>query len=97
MKPDTNLPAEPRPGTVSRIYPASLQRVFFAWTMAENLKTWFCPDGFSVGETRVEFRIGGAVDVCIQTPDHEVHRVRGHIDLRRAIDRTLERISRKTV
>ena len=50
-----------RPLRVSRIFSAPRETVFKAWSSADHVKRWFCPNGYSVPEAAVEMRVGGAV------------------------------------
>ncbi|GAB3428178.1 hypothetical protein GCM10027320_06190 [Massilia solisilvae] len=63
---------------VSRVFPASREQVFAAWSSAEHVKHWFCPQGFTVPHATVEFHPGGAFDVCMRAPDGQEHWTRGH-------------------
>jgi uncharacterized protein YndB with AHSA1/START domain len=62
---------------VSRTFPATRELVFKAWSSAEHIKQWFCPDTYSVPEAKVEFRVGGAFDVCMQSPQGDRSWTRG--------------------
>jgi uncharacterized protein YndB with AHSA1/START domain len=70
--------AQPRPLVVSRTFPASRELVFRAWSSADHIKRWFCPAGFTVPEAQVEFRVGGAFNVCMRSPEGQNHWTRGH-------------------
>jgi uncharacterized protein YndB with AHSA1/START domain len=61
----------------SRIFAASRELVFQAWSSAEHVKRWFCPAQFTVPEAQVEFRVGGAFNVCMQSPQGLRHWTRG--------------------
>jgi uncharacterized protein YndB with AHSA1/START domain len=52
--------------------------VFRAWSSADHIKRWFCPAGFTVPEAQVEFRVGGAFNVCMRSPEGQNHWTRGH-------------------
>jgi len=54
---------KPAPVRVSRAFSAPRETVFRAWSSADAVKRWFCPDGYSVPEARVEMRVGGAFEV----------------------------------
>jgi uncharacterized protein YndB with AHSA1/START domain len=62
---------------VSRTFPAPRELVFQAWTSAEHVKNWFCPACFTVPEAEVEFRVGGAFNVCMRGPDGHDNWTRG--------------------
>lgn len=62
---------------VSRVFPVRPELVFRAWSSAEHVKQWFSPEVYSVPEAQVEFRVGGAFDVCMQSPTGQRHWSRG--------------------
>jgi uncharacterized protein YndB with AHSA1/START domain len=68
---------QPAPLRVSRIFSAPRETVFKAWSSADHIKRWFCPDGYSVPEARVELRVGGAFEVCMRSPEGVEHWTRG--------------------
>ena len=70
QKPDPEL-------TVTRHFDAPRARVFEAWTSAEHIRQWLCPEGFTIPECTVDFREGGAFDVCMRGPDGTDHWSRG--------------------
>jgi uncharacterized protein YndB with AHSA1/START domain len=51
--------------------------VFAAWSSAEHVKRWFCPNGFTVPQARVEMRVGGPFEFCMRAPDGTEHWSRG--------------------
>jgi len=62
---------------IARVYPASRELVFQAWSSAEHLQRWFCPAGYSVPEAKVEFRVGGAFEICMRSPQGQDHWSKG--------------------
>jgi uncharacterized protein YndB with AHSA1/START domain len=48
-----------------------------ALSSAESLKQWFCPKGYEVSEAHVEFKVGGAFEICMRSPAGECHWMRG--------------------
>ena len=56
---------------ITRIIHASRQEVFEAWTNAELMKQWMCPEGSSVSFVALDLRVGGAfrVDMHIDGAD----------------------------
>jgi uncharacterized protein YndB with AHSA1/START domain len=74
---DTRILEDVPPLLMTRVFPASRDLVFRAWTSAEHLKRWFCPQGYSVPEARVDFRVGGAFDLCMRSPAGEDHWMKG--------------------
>jgi uncharacterized protein YndB with AHSA1/START domain len=68
---------EPAPVRVSRAFATPRKTVFQAWSTADHIKRWFCPDGYSVPEAKVEMRVGGAFEVCMRSPEGVDHWTRG--------------------
>ncbi|KAI3592118.1 Ligand-binding SRPBCC domain protein family [Cupriavidus sp. U2] len=65
--------------TVSRAFNAPRDLVFKAWSTADHLKHWFCPQGFTVPACEVEFHPGGKFDLCMRSQGGEFeHWIRGH-------------------
>jgi uncharacterized protein YndB with AHSA1/START domain len=62
---------------ISRVFSAPRQTVFKAWSSADHIKRWFCPDGYSVPEAKVEMRVGGAFEVCMRSPEGVDHWTKG--------------------
>ncbi len=62
---------------VSRVFPAPRETLFKAWSSADHIKRWFCPDGYSVPQAKVEMRVGGAFEVCMRSPEGVEHWTRG--------------------
>ncbi len=56
---------------VKRIFKASRDVVFQAWTEAEQLKEWFGPEGVVVSRIQADFRVGGAFQVEMTMEDGE--------------------------
>ena len=65
------------PLVVSRRFPAPRKLVFQAWSSAEHLRHWFCPAGYTVPDARIEFRVGGAFEICMRSPEGQDHWTRG--------------------
>jgi uncharacterized protein YndB with AHSA1/START domain len=74
---DVRLKVEPAPLRVSRVFSAPRETVFKAWSSADHIKRWFCPDTYSVPEAKVEMRVGGAFEVCMRSPESLDHWTRG--------------------
>jgi uncharacterized protein YndB with AHSA1/START domain len=62
---------------LSRIFHSPRELVFKAWSSAEHVKRWFCPETFTVPEATVEMRVGGPFHVCMRSPAGEEHWLRG--------------------
>jgi uncharacterized protein YndB with AHSA1/START domain len=74
---DASLKVETAPVRVSRVFAAPRETVFKAWSSADHIKRWFCPDGYLVPEAKVEMRVGGAFEVCMRSPAGVDHWTRG--------------------
>jgi len=55
--------------TLKRVFSASIERVFDAWTKAEILAQWFGPVGFSIISAENKLTVGGEYEVVILSPD----------------------------
>ncbi len=53
-------PAGSSPVVVEALFPASPERLFDAWTKAEDLKRWFGNDPSQLGDIEIDLREGGA-------------------------------------
>jgi uncharacterized protein YndB with AHSA1/START domain len=69
---------QPPPLVIARTFRAPRDAAFRAWSSADQLKQWFCPAGFTVPEAQVEFRVGGAFNICMRSPQGTNHWTRGH-------------------
>ncbi len=74
---DTSRKVQPAPLRVSRIFSAPRETVFKAWSSADHVKRWFCPNGYSVPEATVEMRVGGRFEVCMRSPEGMEHWTKG--------------------
>ena len=74
---DATSTIHPAPVRVSRVFSAPRETVFRAWSSADHVKRWFCPNGYSVPEAKVEMRVGGAFEVCMRSPEGVDHWTRG--------------------
>lgn len=52
---------------ISRIIHAPRQEVFEAWTKAESVKQWMCPEGSSVSFVELDVQVGGAFRIAMNT------------------------------
>ena len=69
--------AQTPPLVIARVFPAPPELVFRAWSSAEHLRHWFCPAAYTVPDARVDFRVGGAFDICMRSPQGQDHWTRG--------------------
>ena len=70
-------PEQLPPLRMSRVLHAPRETVFRAWSSAEHVKRWFCPETYAVPEARVEMRVGGPFEVCMRSAAGEEHWTRG--------------------
>jgi len=69
--------ASPSSLVVSRTYPASVERVFKAWTDANQLGQWFAPSDDYTTRASVDLRIGHEYRIAITHKGGNVHNVVG--------------------
>ena len=62
---------------VRRTIHAPRQRVFDAWTNAEEVKAWHAPAGLTVTLAEIDLRPGGAYRIHMRSPDGKEHRASG--------------------
>lgn len=54
---------------VERIFDATVEKVWSAWTEPEHLKKWWGPKGFTTPECRLDLREGGKYLFCMRSPE----------------------------
>jgi uncharacterized protein YndB with AHSA1/START domain len=69
--------ASPSSLVVSRIYPATAERVFKAWTDANQLGQWFAPSDDYTTQATVDLRINHEYRIAITHKGGNVHNVVG--------------------
>lgn len=69
--------ASPSSLVVSRTYPASVERVFKAWTDANQLGQWFAPNDDYTTKANVDLRVGHEYRIAITHKGGNVHNVVG--------------------
>ncbi|MEO7641543.1 MAG: SRPBCC domain-containing protein [Ramlibacter sp.] len=71
------LEQEPRL-RLSRVYPASAEKIWQAWTDPQALSRWFGPgEPDSVTHARMDVRVGGRYEIAFRTQDGLEHQVSG--------------------
>jgi uncharacterized protein YndB with AHSA1/START domain len=65
---DTQTASE-RELSITRVFDASRDRVWKAWTDPEEVKEWSAPQGFTMPVSEGDLRPGGAWRACMQKPD----------------------------
>jgi uncharacterized protein YndB with AHSA1/START domain len=69
--------ASPSSLVISRIYPASVERVFKAWTDANQLGQWFAPTDDYTTKANVDLRVGHEYRIAITHKGGNVHTILG--------------------
>jgi uncharacterized protein YndB with AHSA1/START domain len=69
--------ASPSSLVISRTYPASVQRVFKAWTDANQLGQWFAPTDDYTTKANVDLRVGHEYRIAITHKGGNVHTILG--------------------
>jgi len=69
--------ASPSSLVVSRTYPATQERVFKAWTDANQLGQWFAPNDDYTTKANVDIRVGHEYRIAITHKGGNVHNVVG--------------------
>jgi glutathione S-transferase len=62
---------------IERVFPASPERVFRAWTDPAVLAAWWGPEGYTTPEFAFDLRAGGAWRTVMQSPEGNPHPVSG--------------------
>ena len=63
--------------TLTEQFPASVDRVFGAWSRAEEVRRWFAPGDMHVPEADVDCRPGGRYRIVMEEPGGAQHIVTG--------------------
>jgi uncharacterized protein YndB with AHSA1/START domain len=69
--------ASPSSLVISRTYPASVDRVFKAWTDANQLGQWFAPTDDYTTKANVDLRVGHEYRIAITHKGGNVHTILG--------------------
>jgi uncharacterized protein YndB with AHSA1/START domain len=62
---------------IERVFRASPERVFRAWTDPAVLATWWGPEGYTTPELTFDLRAGGAWRTVMRSPEGNAHPVSG--------------------
>jgi uncharacterized protein YndB with AHSA1/START domain len=62
---------------VTRGIKADPVTVFDAWTQADQLKRWSCPEGMTVGDAEVDLRVGGRYRIVMKNDEGSTHTAYG--------------------
>ena len=69
--------ASPTSLVICRTYPASVERVFKAWTDANQLGQWFAPTDDYTTKAKVDLRVGHEYRIAITHKGGNVHTILG--------------------
>jgi uncharacterized protein YndB with AHSA1/START domain len=58
----------PKNMEITRIFDAPVEKVWKAWSDAEQVKRWWGPQGFTAPVCEMHFREGGVTLVCMRAP-----------------------------
>ncbi len=59
---------------LTRVFPASREKVFAAWTEEALIKQWFCPqEGMTVRVAELDVREGGAYHLVVEDTDGKTY------------------------
>lgn len=58
---------------VTRLFDASPEDVWIAWTTDDEVKKWWGPDGYTAPFARMDVRVGGTSLVAMRSPDGQEH------------------------
>lgn len=56
---------------IHRMFSASPERVYEAWTQPELAKQFMCPEGVTIGDMSMDVRVGGTYRIVMKNPAHE--------------------------
>src|SRR5256712_10452610 len=63
---------------ISRVFPATRQRTFRAWTDTNELKKWWrVGKEFVLTVAEIDLRVGGGFRIGVESPSGSMHMVRG--------------------
>jgi len=63
--------------TMTRLFRAPRHLLFQMWSESRHMKNWGCPVGFTVVDSKIDFRTGGEWSSCMRAPDGTDYRLRG--------------------
>jgi uncharacterized protein YndB with AHSA1/START domain len=72
-KSSSSAPLTERTVTITRVFEASRDMVFKAWTDPTHLAAWWGPRGFTNPVCEVDLRVGGKLRIVMRAPDGAEH------------------------
>lgn len=70
--------------TITRVFSASVEQVFAAWTTPEFISQWFGPEGFEVLNSRCELVVGGKYNISLRSANGgEIHHFGEYVQIER--------------
>ncbi|MBW4707353.1 SRPBCC domain-containing protein [Roseobacter sp. YSTF-M11] len=77
-------PAGKNPVVISAVFPASSERLFDAWTQADDLRRWFGNDPSDLSAIELDLKVGGLWRFHMRTTSNKSECLEGHyIEIRR--------------
>ena len=68
---------QPLPLRISRAFPAPRALLFRAWSSADHIRRWFCPETYTVPYAMVQMHVGGRFDVRMRGPHGGERSIKG--------------------
>jgi uncharacterized protein YndB with AHSA1/START domain len=59
---------DPEPVMIERILDAPVESVWRMWTDPEHFRAWYGPDGATIPVAKLDVRVGGPRQVCMEVP-----------------------------
>ena len=69
MATETQIIADEQGVTIERVFDASRELVWRAWTDPRHFARWYGPQGFTIPTCDMDFRVGGAYSLVMRSPD----------------------------
>lgn len=66
---------------IKRVFNASPERVFAAWTVREEWQAWIGPEGIHCDVTRLDARAGGRYELTMHFPDGQSRQIGGEFTI----------------
>lgn len=66
---NSNINTQKKNLILTRVFNASAEQLWEAWTQSEYVKQWWGPKGFTCPLAEMDVNIGGKTRVCMQAPE----------------------------